>query len=86
MVVTARFMISFLFLDARVLIHIDDFVCDIGGFLRISVEDADLKQIGVAHFIDFELAAQPLVSLLRGSDFARPFPIFPAVLTASITG
>ena len=54
----------FLFLDARVLINGHDLVGDVGCFLRIGAQDADLKQVGVADFIDIELGAQALISLL----------------------
>ena len=54
----------FLFLDAFVLIHSHDFVCDIGGLLGVGIENADLKQIGIAHFFDIESAEEELISLL----------------------
>ena len=65
----------FLFLDAFFLINGDDFIRDIGRFLRIGAKDTDLEKIGVSHLIDLQLVAQHLISLLaRGSNAVlRPF-------------
>ena len=66
----------FLF-HARVLINIDNFISDVGRLLGVGVEHADLKQIGVAHFIDFELTPEPLVSLFQrdSATAASPFSL-----------
>ena len=64
-----------LFLDAFILVNGDDFVRDIGGLLRVGIVNADLEQIGIAHFVEVELAAQNLVGLLarRAIAVAGPF-------------
>src|SRR5882762_7332521 len=65
----------FFFLDASVLIDAHDLVGDVGRDLRIGIKNADLKQVGIADFIDIELAAQHLIGALarRSSPISRPF-------------
>src|SRR5262249_24895927 len=43
-----------------------DLVCNIRGFLRIRVVDADLEKVGISHLVDLEFVSQYLIS-----DFAR---------------
>ena len=62
------------FLDSPVLINIDDSVRDIGGELRIGIENADLKKVGISNLINVEFIAQHLVGgfARRPAPFASP--------------
>ena len=53
----------FFLFDASVLVNGDDLVRDVGRFLRIGAEDADLQEVSVTNFINLQFVAQTLIGL-----------------------